>query len=217
MENFKSLTWMIATMNPEGTYTPLGTCFLLPKAGKFVTCHHVIGNSTSNFAVLSAMQDVNGYQDTCEKSCLAAPVKVEEINTINDIAILSLPEQDTAHSLIELGSLDEIEIGDTVEIWGYPHCVNDAKMRILTCQTTKVGAKVLRESQSIMYKYAILNIQTRPGQSGSLVYCERINKIVGMVVGCYAPNCGISLGGINPFELNQTSFCISAEYIKEML
>lgn len=90
-------------------------------------------------------------------------------------------------------------------------------MHILTVQRTRVGAKVLRESQTIKYKYAILNVQTRPGQSGSLVYSPRLQKVIGILVGGYSISSGISLGGINPFELNQTSFCLSAQYINEML
>ena len=60
-------------------------------------------------------------------------------------------------------------------------------------------------------------VQTRPGQSGSLVYSPRLQKVIGILVGGYSISSGISLGGINPFELNQTSFCLSAQYINEML
>ena len=116
-----------------------------------------------------------------------------------------------------IGTLDEVNVGDEVELLGYPHCVNDWQMHILTLQRTIIGAKILRESNGLKYKYAILNVQTRPGQSGSLVFCPSLQKVVGILVGGYAPNSGISLGGINPYELNQTSFCLSAEYINEML
>ena len=110
-----------------------------------------------------------------------------------------------------------MKVGDEVEIVGYPHCVNDWHMHILTLQRTIIGAKILRESNGLKYKYAILNVQTRPGQSGSMVFCPSIQKVVGILVGGYAPDSGIRLGGINPYELNQTSFCLSAEYINEML
>lgn len=79
-------------------------------------------------------------------------------------------------------------------------------MHILTLQETMFGAKVLRESQSLKFKYAILNVQMRSGQSGSLIFSRRLNRIVGILVGGYAPDSGIRLGGINPYELNQTSF-----------
>lgn len=42
-------------------------------------------------------------------------------------------------------------------------------------------------------------------------------NVIGILVGGYSISSGISLGGINPFELNQTSFCLSAQYINEML
>jgi len=37
------------------------------------------------------------------------------------------------------------------------------------------------------------------------------------LIGTYAPSSGVIIAGINPHELNQTSYCISANHIKEML
>ena len=59
--------------------------------------------------------------------------------------------------------------------------------------------------------------QTRPGQSGSIVFNMRTGAIVGLLIGAYAPNSGVIIAGINPHELKQTSYCISANHIKEML
>ena len=66
-------------------------------------------------------------------------------------------------------------------------------------------------------KYATINIQTRPGQSGSLIFSLQSGAIIGLLIGTYAPSSGVVIAGINTHELNQTSYCISANYIKEML
>lgn len=96
-------------------------------------------------------------------------------------------------------------------IIGFPHCTEGRK--VLTVQEADVGAKILLESNNIKSKYIVVNTQTRPGQSGSLVYDPKSNKIIAMLIGAFAPDSGISLGGINPRELHQTTHCISAEYI----
>ena len=213
----KNVVLMVGIKHAENNVQLLGSCFALPKPGYYVTCRHVIGNFENNLVlVMPQFTEVNGYQDTSRTSCQSMPVQtVEAINPLCDLAILKA--QPIAEDIFPLSSLDEMVQGDEVDIMGYPHCVTDWQMHILTLQETMVGAKVLRESQSLKFKYAILNVQTRPGQSGSLVFSRRLNRIVGILVGGYAPDSGIRLGGINPYELNQTSFCLSAEYINEML
>jgi hypothetical protein len=216
MRNMNEIACMVGITNENQTI-PLGSCFLLPKEGYFVTCRHVIGNFTDKLVIILPPNNINDYQDVSNTQCRIIPAIISDINPINDIAILKSGNNINIKSNIELGSVDEIFVGDSIEIWGYPHCSKDASMHILTAQQTLIGAKIIKESESIKFKYAILNIQTRPGQSGSLVYCERINKIIGILIGGYAPESGIRLGDINPQELNQTSFCLSAEYIIEML
>ena len=62
-------------------------------------------------------------------------------------------------------------------------------------------------------------IQSRPGQSGSPIVIPEKRAIAGILIGSYAPqvNGSISIGGIDPQTLHQTTHAISAEYIKEML
>ena len=50
-----------------------------------------------------------------------------------------------------------------------------------------------------------------------MVFNCKNGRIVGLLIGAYATDCGINIAGINPHELNQTSYCISANHIKEML
>lgn len=208
---------MVGIQHVDGVQL-LGTCFALPKKGLFATCRHVVGDRGNNLVLVFPENPscTKGYQDTSNPQCKFVPVmSIEDINPLCDLAILKANVETKVSSPI--GGLNEVGVGDEVEILGFPHCVNDWQMHVLTLQKTMVGAKILRESQGLKFKYAILNIQTRPGQSGSLVYCPRLQKIVGILVGGYAPASGIILGGINPHELNQTSFCLSAEYINEML
>ena len=84
-------------------------------------------------------------------------------------------------------------------------------------QKAMVGAKILLNSSGVKSKYCVINTQTRPGQSGSMIYSIKHNKIVGILIGAFVSSEGISLGGINPRELHQTTQCISAEYIKKMI
>lgn len=212
-----SLVVMVGIKDANNNVLLLGTGFALPKKGYFVTCRHVLGDRTDHIVlVLADRYDSDGYQDASKHKCRMIDVKaVDSVNPLCDLIILKTDS--VTLDIPSLGDLDAIQVGDEVDIVGFPHCVNDWQMHILTVQRTRVGAKVLRESQTIKYKYAILNVQTRPGQSGSLVYSPRLQKVIGILVGGYSISSGISLGGINPFELNQTSFCLSAQYINEML
>ena len=104
-------------------------------------------------------------------------------------------------------------------IVGYPHSVEDPEGRfILTFQKTYIGSKILLNSElgNIQNKNYILNTQTRPGQSGSPVFDRNFN-VIGMLIGSFKLEVGAIVGGINPSSLNQTSYVISSEYIKEML
>lgn len=209
---------MVGIKHPNEGVQLLGSCFAVSNNGLFVTCRHVIGNHANNLVLVSSSSadNIYEYQDTSNRQCKI--IEVQSIETVNPLCDLVLLKTDIYLSRISaIGTLDEVNVGDEVELLGYPHCVNDWQMHILTLQRTIIGAKILRESNGLKYKYAILNVQTRPGQSGSLVFCPSLQKVVGILVGGYAPNSGISLGGINPYELNQTSFCLSAEYINEML
>ena len=84
-------------------------------------------------------------------------------------------------------------------------------------QNAMIGSKILINSAGIKSKYCVINTQTRPGQSGSMIYYRTQNKIIAVLIGAFASNSGISLGGINPRELHQTTQCISAEYISKMI
>ncbi|MCD7898890.1 MAG: serine protease [Bacteroides sp.] len=145
----------------------LGTGFLVSNNGKIATARHVIGNEDKDLVVmLPHIANINEYQDTSDTSCKFTNASVEEINPITDLCLL---KTDLRFSgiLPAIESLDNIQVGDKIGIFGFPHCVMGR--RVLTYQETEVGAKMLLETSGIKSKYATINIQTRPGQSGSLI------------------------------------------------
>lgn len=216
MNLFTQIVVVIGKITPNGV-SMLGTGFIITNDGKIVTTKHVVGSDPSNLVILAPhITDINSYQDTSDTRCQPIQTNVLEMDPIKDLCVL---KADIIFSgiLPQLGSFDEVNVGEKVGIFGYPHCV--AGRRVLTFQETEIGAKVLLESNSIKSKHAVINTQARPGQSGGIIFSPRLGKVIGILVGAYAPNQGggISLGGINPQELHQTTHCISAEYINDML
>lgn len=216
MDIFSQLTVVVGRLHNDGVLM-LGTAFYVREDGCLVTPRHVINNDDNGLVVLSPhITGLNEYQDLSDKSCKCDEVEIIEVDPIRDLAILKLKNGRKFNLTIpSLGSIDDVNVGDTVQIFGYPHCPEGR--RVLTYQSTAIGAKVLLSTNSIKNKHAVLNIQSRPGQSGSLIFSQQLNQIVGILLGTYAPFSGISMAGINPAELNQTTQIISAEYIKEML
>lgn len=216
MIDFSQITLVIGVHDrTEGVIRMLGTGFLISNDGKIVTARHVVGNETKDLVVLVPhVRNIDEYQDTTDTSCKSVSAIIEDINPVTDICILKIP-LNFPGALPPLESLDNIKVGERIGMYGFPHCVMGR--RVLTYQEAEIGAKMLMESSGIKSKYATINIQTRPGQSGSIVFNKKTGAIIGLLIGAYAPNSGVIIAGINPHELNQTSYCISANHIKEML
>lgn len=213
IRNYSHYSVIVAEVTDNKQIRPLGTGFVVTE-NKIVTACHVVRNSRILCVIPSNDIDIYSYQSTKIPDMLCGYVTVEETNPMNDLCILKMQNGSFHGELPVISSLDNVHIGERLGMWGFPHCTMGR--RILTYQEMEVGAKMLMGNE-IQYKYATVNIQTRPGQSGSLITKTDRGDIVGILLGTYAPKSGISLGGINPFELNQSSYCISAEYIKEML
>lgn len=193
----------------------LGTAFMVSSDGKYVTAKHVIGDNHNGLVILAPhIQKINDFQDVTDNSCQPVNAAVLEIDPIKDLVVL---KADVAFSGVmpEISGLNEVKVSEKIGIFGFPHCVEGR--RVLTFQETEIGAKVLLDSNGIKSKHAVINIQSRPGQSGSMVFSHRLNKVVGVLIGTYAPNSGVIIAGINPAELNQTTHIISSEYVKEMI
>ncbi len=204
----------VGRITPTGL-TLLGTAFAINKPGFFATAAHVVNHNDNGLVIIfNGMSSMQDYQDTSRKQVQYMSAVIAEINPICDVCLIKT--EMTIQSTMSLSSTDNIQVGSEVVVFGYPHS-NHGRM-VLTQQNTHIGAKILIESAGIKLKNIILNIQTRPGQSGGPIINSQTNEIVGMVIGSYAPNTngGISIGGIDPQTLHQTTHAISAEYIKEM-
>lgn len=172
----------------------LGTGFIVSNDGKLATARHVIGNHTDDIVIVNPhLWDTNSYQDMTELKCHCDIATVVEVNPLTDLCILKIDLR-VIGPLPSLVSLDNVCVGERVGIYGFPHCVFG--MRVLTYQEADVGAKVLMETNSVKIKHVILNIQTRPGQSGSVVFNRLSGSIVGLLIGTYAPISGIEIGRI---------------------
>lgn len=215
MNIFTQLVYVIGKVTPDHVEM-LGTGFLISAEGHIATTHHVTGSAQSNLVVLAPhINDINAYQDLSDTRCNTLAVQVREIDPIRDLAVLKADLKFDG-PIPRIGSFDDDKVGEEVGIFGFPHCVEGR--RALTYQRAELGAKVLLETNGIKSKHAVINSQARPGQSGSLVFSPKDQSISGVLIGAWVPGQGgISLGGINPRELHQTTQCVSAEYLRDML
>jgi S1-C subfamily serine protease len=214
--DFTQIAFAVGRITPQHVAL-LGTGFLVSNEGLMVTTRHVIGDDDKGLCVLfPKTSDVDTYQDTTDTSCAPVNATLKEVDPIRDLAILSTG-LNFHGTLPRLGSFDETWVGDLLNIWGFPHAPEGRC--VLTLQNTIVGAKILLASQQLKLKHAIINTQARPGQSGSPVFSPKAGAIVGLLVGAYAQSGTrmIMLGNLDPAELHQTTHCISAEYVRDML
>ena len=216
VSSIHKVVYALGRIKPEGI-SFLGTCFMINRANTFVTASHVTGNDDNNLVLCLPKNDVDGYQDTSDMSVKYIPVKIIKTDPIRDICILEGDAGGSWSNIDILGS-DAVHPCEKLTIVGYPHCTQGRE--VLTCQDATVGAKILIDSSGIKSKHIVINIQARDGQSGSPVFRDSDSKLVAMIIGSYAPtgnHGGISLGGIDPQTLHQTTHAVSAEYILKML
>ncbi len=210
------LVFAVGRVTSSGV-TLLGTSFAIAK-GKFATTKHVTDGNDSNLVIiLPKYQSLLDYQDTSDTRVNQLDVKISAIDPFRDICILSTDRVESVNLLYRLGGTDDVIPGSPVATFGFPHADNGRL--VLTQQDTHVGARILIEAGGLKSKHVILNIQARPGQSGGPVINLRDMSVVGMIIGAYAPGGGrfISLGGVDPHTLHQTTHVISAEYLREMI
>lgn len=194
----------------------LGTATLLNSPGRFVTAAHVTNKDDQNLVVvLRNYNSIDDYQDTSDSQVQVIPVRIEAIDPFTDLCIL-WADIDLSSNL-SIGSTDILNVSSVVDIFGYPHA--DHGRLVLTHQRTEIGARILIKNGVVKTKHVVLNTQARPGQSGSPIFSAYTTTVVAILIGSYAPGGGggISLGGVDPHTLHQTTHAVSVEYVREML
>lgn len=194
----------------------LGTAFALNKPGLFATASHVAGTEGQGLVLaFKRLSEIHDYQDTGDTSLHLFPVEIAALDPFHDLAVLKATDVQI-QSNISIGGADDVPVGSAVVSFGYPHA--DHGRMVLTQQDAEIGARVLIASGGIKAKHLVLNNQARPGQSGSPIFRRSDGRLVGVLVGSYAPGGGggISLGGIDPHTLHQTTHAVSSEYLSKM-
>ncbi|WP_394686920.1 serine protease [uncultured Xanthomonas sp.] len=217
MFNFSAVSNLVFALgrNGPGGVQLLGTAFALNKPGLFATASHVAGTEGQNLVLaFKRLTSLHDYQDTGDNSIQLFPVQIHALDPFHDLAVLKA-DVDGASNLI-VGGADDAPVGTQVVSFGFPHA--DHGRMVLTQQDAEIGARVLIASGGIKVKHFILNTQARPGQSGSPIFRKTDGRLIGVIVGSYAPGGGggISLGGVDPHTLHQTTHAVSAEYLSKM-
>lgn len=201
-----------------GGLTLLGTAFAVGSR-KVATAYHVTGASDDGLAlVIPRFPNLLAYQDTSDTKVDMIPVRIVSADPLKDLCVLEIAATDVRISFgYGLSGTDAVPPGAPVVTLGFPHA-NFGRM-VLTQQVAHVGARILIENSGQKSKHIVLNTQARDGQSGGPVFDADLNAIVAVVLGSYAPGGGggISLGGVDPATLHQTTHAISAEYVGGML
>lgn len=214
--DLSQVVYAIGRNGPDGVAL-LGTCFAVD-AKRVATAFHVVGADDQNVVlVVPKVQSLTEYQDTSDTSLRVASLALVAADPIRDLAIFHLPDDFTISFSYALAGTDLVPTGASVTTLGFPHA--NVGRHVLTQQQAHVGARILIENAGRKSKHIVLNTQAREGQSGGPVLDESLKHVVAVLIGSFAPGGGggISLGGVDPWTLHQTTHAISAEYISAML
>lgn len=195
----------------------LGTVFAVTKTIG-VTAAHVVGTADANLSVvLPRHRSLGDYQDTTDLQISTVRCKIAAYDAIRDLALVELLDNGEFGSSLQLATSDDVAVGGSVTTFGYPHAPEGRMVQ--TAQTTWIGARILMGTAALKTKQVVLNVQARPGQSGSPVIDMGTKRAVAVVLGGWMPpgGSGIRLGNIDPITLHQTTHAISCEYVQEML
>lgn len=217
MNDVSQVVYALGRQEASGL-TLLGTAFAVGPR-RVATAYHVTGASDEGLAiVIPRFPSMLAYQDTSDTKVKMIPVRIVAADPLKDLCVLELAAPEVSISFnYRLSDTDTVPPGARVVTLGFPHA-NFGRM-VLTQQLGHVGARILIENSGQKSRHIVLNTQARDGQSGGPVFDAELNAIVAVVLGSYAPGGGggISLGGVDPATLHQTTHAISAEYVKGML
>lgn len=216
MIDYSQSVFAIGRNTPTGL-KPLGTAFAVGPR-KLATAFHVTGGKDDGLVmILPRISSISEYQDTSDQGLRFLPIEIATANPMRDLCIVETPGALPMPFMCNLPGADEAAPGAALVTLGFPH-LNYGRM-VLTQQLAHVGARVLIENRGVKSKHIVLNTQAREGQSGGPVLNGPMDSVVAVLIGSYAPGGGgsISLGGVDPATLHQTTHAVSAEYVSEML
>lgn len=217
MSDFSQAVYAIGR-EEGGVLALLGTAFAVGPR-KIATAFHVTGPNDAGLAMaLPRIPSLLDYQDTSDHSIKTVPLRIVAADPLRDLCVLEIaPPEISVTFHYTLSGTDAAPPGSSVVAFGFPHATSGRM--VLTQQFAHVGARVLIENSGQKSKHMILNTQARDGQSGGPIFDQQLRSVVAILIGSYAPSGGggISLGGIDPTTLHQTTHAISAEYLGAML
>lgn len=213
--DFSQIVYAVSRQSAAGV-SLLGTAFAVSPT-KVATAYHVTGADDRGLGIiLPRITSFDQYQDTSDSRVNTVEARIVAADPIRDLCVLELVDAKIAFAH-KLGSTDSVPPGAPLVTLGFPHA-NFGRM-VLTQQQAHVGARILIENSGSKNKHIVLNTQAREGQSGGPVLDSHMQTVIAVLLGSYAPGGGgaISLGGVDPATLHQTTHAISAEYLQEML
>jgi len=195
----------------------LGSGFFL-KNEYYATALHAVKNLPNLKVIPAPNVNSSGYQNFTDRSHVFDAV-IHSVNPLIDIAILKVAGAfSNQNPSFGLAGLDYLRSPAALLLSGYPHCVMGRFVH--TFKDTVLGAKIERLYFGTPVRQGVLNIMTRPGESGSMVVDMKNRNVVGMLVGAWVPQGSegaVTIGGIDPQTLHATSLCVSLHHITELL
>jgi len=162
-ELFARVIVAVGRMLPSGVQL-LGTAFAVGE-NIFATAAHITDqNDTGLVLVVPKISNLSDFQDTTDQSINTIPIKIRDYDPIHDVAILETHDAKAVFSYT-LGGVDEAVSGAEIISAGFPHA--DFGRLVLTQQASSVGARILMKAGPVKAKHLVMNVQTRPGTSGS--------------------------------------------------
>ncbi|WP_081615234.1 serine protease [Dietzia sp. UCD-THP] len=213
--DLSQVVYGVGRVGPEGVQL-LGTCFAVAPT-KVATAYHVVGADDRDLVMLAPkVNSLYEYQDTSDTSLVPIPLKLSAPDPIRDLAVLEAAGVQMSFNY-SISGTDAVPPPSSIVTLGFPHA--NVGRFVLTQQHAHVGARVLIDNSGVKSKHIVLNTQAREGQSGGPVFDTGMSSLVAVLVGSFAPGGGggISLGGVDPWTLHQTTHAVSAEYLQGML